>query len=38
MGIVAILFQGAESFEQISNTVLTEGPLRNLVEIALNWF
>ena len=26
MGIAAILFDGAEPFEQIGNTLLTEGP------------
>ena len=34
MGMVAILFDGAEPFEQIGNTLLTEGPLWNLVKIA----
>ena len=30
----AILFDGAEPFEQIGNTFLTEGSLWNLVKIA----
>ena len=34
MGMVAILFNGAEPFEQIVNTFLTEGPIRNLVKTA----
>ena len=34
MGMVAILFDGAEPFEQIGNTLLTEDPKWNLVEIA----
>ena len=33
MGMAAILFDGAEPFEQIGNTLLTEGPLWNLVKI-----
>ena len=33
MGTVAILFDGAEPFEQIGNTLLT-GPIWNLVKIA----
>ena len=32
--MAAILFDGAEPFEQIGNTLLTEGPMRNLVKIA----
>ena len=31
MGISAILFNGAEQFEQIVNILLTEGPMWNLV-------
>ena len=27
MGMAAILFDGAEPFKQISNTLLTEGPM-----------
>ena len=34
MGMTAILFDGAEPFEQIGNTLLTEGPVLNLVKIA----
>ena len=34
MGMAAILFDGAEPFEQIGNTLLTEGPMWNLVKIA----
>ena len=34
MGMAAILFYGAEPFEQIGNTLLTEGPIWNLVKIA----
>ena len=34
MGMAAILFNDAEPFEQIVNTLSTEGPLRNLVKIA----
>ena len=34
MGIAVILFKGAEPFEQIINTLLTEGPIWNLVKIA----
>ena len=34
MGMVAILFNFVEPFEQIGNTLLTEGPLWNLVKIA----
>ena len=33
MGIAAILFNGAEPFEQTDNIPLTEGPMRNLVKI-----
>ena len=33
MGIAAILFSGAEPFEQIANTLSTEGPMWNLVKI-----
>ena len=32
--MVAILFSGAEPFEQIVNTLLTEGPIWNMVKIA----
>ena len=32
--MLAILFDGAEPFEQIGNTLLTEGPMWNLVKIA----
>ena len=32
--MVAILFDGAKPFEQIGNTLLTEGPMWNLVKIA----
>ena len=35
MGMAAILFDGAEPFEQIGNTLLIEGPMWNLVKIAL---
>ena len=31
---MAILFNCAEPFEQIGNTLLTEDPMRNLVKIA----
>ena len=34
MGMAAILFNGVKSFEQIINTLLTEGPIWNLVRIA----
>ena len=34
MGMVAILLDGVELFEQIGNTLLTEGPMRNLLKIA----
>ena len=34
MGMVAILFNGGEPFEQIGNTLSTEGPMSNLVKIA----
>ena len=34
MGTAAILFNGTEPFEQIVNTLSTEGPMRNLVKIA----
>ena len=34
MGMTAILFSGAEPFEQIVNTHLTEGPMWNMVKIA----
>ena len=34
MGIAAILFSCAEPFEQIGNTLLTEGPMWNLVKIS----
>ena len=33
MGMVAILFNGAEPFKQIINTLLTESPMRNLMKI-----
>ena len=33
MGMAAILFNGAEQFEQIVNTLSTESPMRNLVKI-----
>ena len=33
MGMMAILFNDAEKFEQIDNMPLTEGPKCNLVEI-----
>ena len=32
MGMAAILFNGAEPFEQIVNIFLTEGPMWNLVK------
>ena len=32
MGMVAILFNGAEPFEQIDNTPLTEGVVWNLIK------
>ena len=34
MGMGAILFNGVEPFKQIVNTLLTEGPMWNLVKIA----
>ena len=34
MGIAAILFKGAEPFEETVNTLSTEGPMWNLVKIA----
>ena len=34
MGMAAILFNCAKPFEQIGNTLLTEGPMGNLVKIA----
>ena len=34
MGIAAILFNGAEPFEQCVNTLSTESPMWNLVKIA----
>ena len=34
MGMAAILFNGAEPFKQILNTLSTEGPMWNLVKIA----
>ena len=34
MGMVAILFDGVEPFELTGNTLLTEGPMWNLVKIA----
>ena len=34
MGMAAILFNGAEPLEQISNILLTEGSMWNLVKIA----
>ena len=34
MGMAAILFNGTEPFEQIGNTLSTEGPMWNLVKIA----
>ena len=34
MGMAAILFNGAEPFEQITNALLTEGPKWNLVKFA----
>ena len=34
MGMVAILSNDTEPFEQIINTLLTEGPMWNLVKIA----
>ena len=34
MGMAVILFNGMELFEQIINTLLTEGPILNLVKIA----
>ena len=34
MGMATILLSGAKPFEQIVNTISTEGPLWNLVKIA----
>ena len=34
MGMVAIWFKGMEPFEQIGNTLSTEGPMWNLVKIS----
>ena len=34
MSIAAILYDGAKQFEQIGNTLFTEGPMWNLVKIA----
>ena len=34
MGMMAILFNWAEPFERIVNSLLTEGPLWNLMKIA----
>ena len=34
MGMAAILFCGAEPFEQTDNILLTEGPIWNLVKIS----
>ena len=34
MGMAVILYNGAESFEQIISTLSTEGPMWNLVKIA----
>ena len=34
MGVASILFSCAEPFEQIVNTLSTEGPMWNLVKIA----
>ena len=34
MGMAAILFSGTEPFEQIFNSLSTEGPMLNLVKIA----
>ena len=33
LGIAAVLFSDVAPFEQIDNTPLTEGPMRNLVKI-----
>ena len=33
MGMVATLFNGADTFEQSDNTPLTESPMWNLVKI-----
>ena len=33
MGIAAILFSGAESYEKSVNTPSSEGPMRNLVKV-----
>ena len=34
MGMAAILFTSTKLFEQIGNTISTEGPMWNLVKIA----
>ena len=34
MGMVAILYNGAKPFEQIDNTLSTEGPMQSLVKIS----
>ena len=34
MGMAAILFNDVKPFEQIGNTLLTEGPMWNLVKTA----
>ena len=34
MGMVTILFNGEEPFEQIGNTLSTEAPMWNLMKIA----
>ena len=34
MGMATVLFNGAEPFELIINTLSTEGPMWNLVKIA----
>ena len=34
MDMAAILYNGAELFEQTGNTLSTEDPMRNLVKIA----
>ena len=34
MDMAAILFNGTEPFEQIGNTLWTEGPMWNLVKVA----
>ena len=42
MGMTAILFNGAEPFEQIVNIPSTEGPMWNLAKIgqavSISWF